>query len=74
MDEIPAGSKAKMDVKWTSPDSFELVYANSQQEFRISGKSDFSIQTNETIHIKFDVVEKRSSKILVGHYWTEEKI
>ena len=26
------------------------------------------------LHIKFDVVEKRSSKILVGHYWTEEKI
>lgn len=89
MDEIPAGSKAKMDVKWTSPDSFELVYANSQREFRISGKSDFSkfstiqttgnmrvcdFQTNETIHIKFDVIEKRSSKILLGHYWTEEKI
>ena len=83
MKNIPQGSKASMLADWKTDDSFEIVYINGEQKFLVKARTDFShylrirtigkmyvsnLRSGKTILVDIDVVQKRASGDLIGHY------
>ena len=83
MKNIPHGSRAYMIADWKSDESFEIVYTNGEQRFIVRARTNFShylrirtlgemyvsnLHSGETILVNIDVVQKRASGDLIGHY------